>query len=453
MKNYVKPAFQNIDKLIINRSTIFITTTDPSGAVIMIESAQGTSTHNVRPGQTVAKTLQRFKVQSSGDRDKGVKIKAEQLKQISVFAINEEIHSLDGFTALPCNRLPSVRTYEYYAVSVPPSTTSRNTATSAFLVVACSDDTRIVVTPNQPVLFTTRDGRNGARSEPITITLGERETFYVRSRGDLTGSKIESTAPISFFTGHECGNVPANTAECDHLVEQIPPTVTWGKQFIIAPTARRRADDIIKVVASEDNTKGSVSCKGLDGGVDKFTLTFTGAGTFQEFNLPFNKYCFLETDKPVLAVQMTPGGSADRMENGDPFMVIVPAISQYLENTIFSTVTGLSFDDYINLFVHSTKDAVGRCQFNPSTVVMDGAPIILNTSWVIIPDPNNITCGYAVQVAIGNGVHSLSRSDGGPLGVTVYGFSYRATYAYVGGLKLSTPGRNHDMAVCVQQNQ
>jgi hypothetical protein len=436
MDNYIKPLF-NLDFLIVNRTRVFITTTDPSGAVVIIESEQGTSMHNLSPGVTLAKTLMGFKVKSGSDRNMGVKIKAEESKQISVFALNEELHSVDGFTALPCSRLPSVSLYEYYAVSVPPSTTSQNSVDSAFLIVACSDNTTLTITPTQDVdhpYISNIRVRSGAT---ITITLQERETLYIQSPNDLTGSKVVSTTPISFFTGHECGNVPANVNECDHLVEQIPPTVTWGTQFILAPTATRTANDIIKVVSSEDNTTGTISCTNTESDAHVDIFNVTQAGNFIAYNLSYDTYCFVESDKPVLLVQFTPGKGADGGENADPFMVIVPAINQYLENITFSTVNGLGlyFSNYINIFIPS-----GPLNFNPSKILLDGTPVATE-NWVTIPCSDNHICGHAVTTNISEGTHSIWYSDyETPIGLTIYGLSLLETYAYVGGLKLSLPG-------------
>ena len=439
MENYIKPAYRNIAVLIINRTTIFITTTDPLGAVTMIESEQGTSTLNVSVGTAAVKKISHYKAQSSSDRNKGVKIKAEQSKQISIFGLNEELRSVEGFTALPCNHLPSVSIYEYYAVSVPPSTISNISAESSFLIVACSDNTTLTVTPSQSIVHPNIPDYRVRAGDTISITLHERETLYIQSREDLTGSKVESTVPISFFTGHECGNVPADTAECDHLVEQIPPTVTWGTQFIIAPTATRMTDDLIKVVAAEENTYGHLSCISRNGAEERSNFTISNTIKYYEFRLSSDKFCFIETNEPVLVVQFTPGGSADGVD-GDPFMVIVPAVSQYLENTTFTTANGigLNFDNYINIFV-----SAGPNEFDSSTILVDGSPIITN-NWVAIPCfDDDRTCGHATTVNITEGMHSVwNEDDEAPIGVTVYGLSYLETYAYVGGLKLSLPGMN-----------
>lgn len=434
MENFVKPVFSGRDNLVLNRSTIFISTTDPSGAVVMIESEQGTSTHNVSSGKTLTTIIPHLKAQSGRDRNKGVKIKAEQLKQISVHAINEELHSVDGFTALPCSRIPNVNSYEYYAVSVPPAQVSENSAESAFLIVACLDNTTVTITPNQSVQHPYIPNFRVRAGATFGVTLQERETLYIESFGDLTGSKVVSTNPISFFTGHECGNVPANVDECDHLVEQIPPTATWGTQFIFASAVARFADNIMKAVASEDDTEGTLSCIDVDLYRRRFSIR--QAGNYLEFPIPPDSHCFMEFNKPVLLVQFAPGRGADNAPFGDPFMVMVPAVSQYVVNTTFSAVNRDDVSNYINVFVPG-----GSEESETPNIIMDNRPLE-NVTWVEILCFSDYTvCGYAARVPILGGMHTLWNSDGSPVGVMVYGLTYLNSYAYVGGLNLfSLPG-------------
>lgn len=452
MDNYLKPVFRNIPSLIINKGTLFITTSEPSGAVIVIDSQLGTSTHRVRSGSSMSTSIERFKVQSTTDRSKGIRIKAEQTKLISLFALNEELHSVDGFTALPCTPFSSISTYMYIAVSVQRSTVAvvgDTAADSAFLIVACSNDTTVTITPTKSVTHPSISGRVLSAGESVQITLNERETLYVQSREDLTGSKVQSTAPISFFSGHECGNVPANVTECDHLVEQIPPTATWGRQFLVAPTATRTGYDVIRMVASEEDTLVTVSCIDSNNVSETHNVSFIGAGNFSDFRLSSDQYCSVDANKPVLVVQFTPGRSADSAENGDPFMVLVPAITQYLKNTTFSTVHGLGlfFENYINVY-----SPIGQNEFDPSTIIMDGTPLAAD-GWVTIPCSDGGICGHAIQVAINEGVHSIWNSNPrSPLGVTVYGLSYLETYAYVGGLKLSLTDGKDIFYVCALYN-
>ena len=444
MSNYVREQFRNIPSLILNKSYITIMTTEPSGAVVMIESEQRTSTMRAAPGQPVTVTMSGFKVLSGTDINKGVKIKAEEMKKISVFALNEELYSADAAAVLPCTHFPSVSSYEYYAVSVPRSSYSHSTADSAFLIVACSDNTRVSITPTQTISHPYTQQHTVRAGTTFSVQLRERQTLYIQNREDLTGSRIVSNVPISFFTGHECGNVTADVSECDHLVEQIPPTITWGNQFVVAPTATRTASDIIKIVSSEETTLVKMSCVDSNSRVEKSTITITTAGSFHEMSLASGTHCFIETNKSVLVVQLTPGRSADD-RRGDPFMVIVPAMNQYQLNATFVTVRrlSLSFQLYANVFVPS-----GTNTFTSANILMDGQPMT-GTNWVSVPcyDSDQM-CGHATTTNITEGEHAIWSSDNEtPIGVTVYGLGNRETYAYVGGLKLSLPGKISKLAL------
>ena len=444
MQNYVEPLFQNMPDLILNRSKLLITTVEPSGALVLIESQQGKSTHMVKSGDIVITTLLGLKVQNSADRSKGIRIKTDQSKHVVLYVLNEELNSLDGFIALPCTRYPSLSVYKYFAVSVP-STVANTTADSAFLIVACSDNTVLDITCTQNIQHPTQSAGEILAGKSFQITLNERETLYIQSRYDLTGSKVESTAPVSFYSGHECGNVPRNASECDHLVEQLPPTATWGRQFLLAPTATRRAYDVIKVIASKNDTLVAVSCTILNNVSDVFNILLVSAGKFTNFTLSFNQYCSVSSDKPILIVQFMTGKSLDNTEKGDPSMVIVPAVSQYLENITFSTISGLTlfFNNYMNVF-----SPAGRNAFNSSSILLDGRPLTAET-WVAIPCSDGSICGHAVQVAISGGVHSIWNTNyGSPLGVTVYGLSYLESYAYPGALKLSLAECKQNILQC-----
>jgi len=71
--------------------------------------------------------------------------------------------------------------------------------------------------------------------------------LQVRSGSDLTGTKIKSDKPLAVFSGSEWTSVGYKQMG-DHLVEQMPPTSTWGKLFITASIATRKAGDAFRVL-------------------------------------------------------------------------------------------------------------------------------------------------------------------------------------------------------------
>ncbi len=62
-----------------------------------------------------------------------------------------------------------------------------------------------------------------------------KRIMQIENDNDLTGTRITSSKPLSVFSGSDCANVPQGKGGCDHLVEQVPPTVTWwGSKFFVA---------------------------------------------------------------------------------------------------------------------------------------------------------------------------------------------------------------------------
>lgn len=363
---------------------------------------------------------------------------------------SEEIHTIEGFTALPCATIPTADVYEYYAVSVPIGIDAIAESTSvspnsSFLIVACHDNTSVTITPTQSIVNPNHPDRLVAGGESVTIILNRTQTLYTSSPYDLTGSLIAATAPITLLSGHECGNVPQNVSQCDHMVEQIPPTLNWGMEFLLAPTAGREADDVIKIIASEGDTLIDVSCVGSEAtlGTTHAQYPITNEGESVSFNKnATHGYCYVLSTKPILVVKFAVGVAADRQipQKGDPFMVLIPAISQYLNKMVFATAqqfqySSLSLNHFLNIFVPEDADV-----FNSSNILLDDD--VVTSDWVPIPcdarHPGQV-CGHTTSVALSGFqvAHRLShnRPDGKVSGI-VYGLDYRESYAYVAGMML-----------------
>ncbi len=79
-------------------------------------------------------------------------------------------------------------------------------------------------------------------------------TLLISHEDDQSGTVVSSNKPISFYSGHEFTYIPAGATACDHLVEQLPQTETWGSRFATAPLATRLAYDRFCLVAAEPLT-------------------------------------------------------------------------------------------------------------------------------------------------------------------------------------------------------
>lgn len=358
------------------------------------------------------------------ERNKGIRIKAPDRYGVSVVAMSEEVTSADMFLVLPPVYLPDQ--YEYYAVSVEEVMDELDQLVhmSAFLIVASEDDTSIVVTLTRNVNISSAADISGSGNvgEPMFITLNEKDTLYITSLEDLSGSRVVANKPITFISGHECGNLPTDMKFCDQMFEQIPPTSTWGKKFYTAPLSSRQSFDHYKVVASENDTTVSSACS--------LPIVRMGAGDVISFNVPSERFCSFTSNKPVLLVQFAVATTVDNA-SADPFMMIIPPIEQYRDEYLVTTFRTKSFPEkyFVNIVIEA--------EFDRELVLLNGFNIA--ETWTEIPcegdEPRTCAYGVQVNVNVSDGALLLSHKfPNVPFGVTVYSFGIRVGQGYVAGL-------------------
>ena len=173
------------------------------------------------------------------------------------------------------------------------------------------------------ILLVACDNGTVVKFHSSTITLNSMETYLIASdTNDLTGTRITSSKPLSVFSRSDCAQVPRGIGSCDHLVEQVPPTVTWGSKFLVASLEGRSSGERIRVFSARA-VSVAVTCN-----------TVISVSEFQEtggeFEIPINSFCSIESTSPVLVVQYAYGSQIDGV--GDPFMMIIPPIEQYTNN-------------------------------------------------------------------------------------------------------------------------
>lgn len=331
-----------------------------------------------------------------GVERKGVHVTAAH--DITVYGLNRIPYTTDAFLGLPVDILGT----EYYSLSY-------DRYWSQFAVVATVDDTVLRVTP-----ASSTGGR--AAGQTYEVVLDEGQTYQLTEQSsiqDLSGSRLEASAPIAAFGSVRCANVPREYAYCDHLVEQLFPTETWGQQFMTVPLATRSGGDTMRILAAEDDTVVR-----LNGSV----VATLNAGSFHEQIV--QGAAEITADKPVLVAQYSNGGNYDGQVS-DPFMMLVPPHEQYLDSyTITTPATGFR-TNYVNLVVPSA---------NAESIVVDGNSVPANAFSPIG------TSGFSgAQIPIDLGSHRLTSSV--PFGLFVYGFDDYDSYGYPGGLSLSSVAR------------
>ena len=388
------------DNLRPNTLLLFVTTTEPNPVAFTVETLMGFSftgvaTNNVTTRVTLPSDIQVFS-ESITERNKGIRVKAEEERRIIVYGLNFHPASSDAFLALPCDQLP-VAEYEYYAISYG--------SRSRVLLVGCSDDTT-VTTPSS------------------TFTLNQLETYLIESSGgeDITGTRIVSNKPISFFPGHRCTIVPQQVGACDHLTEQVPPTAIWGQSFLAASFRGRQSGEIFRVLAAANATTVVVNCTTF---TQPLSFLLNSTGSWEEVFVVADSFCSIESNNPILVMEFGLGFGLDGI--GDPFMTMVPPVEQYSNNYVFSVVSEF-FTNFITVLVAP--------EFFQSDRIFVDSVSLQNSSWTEVYCTSGI-CGFITRVALLPGEHRLYHQDvHARVGLIAYGFNDVNSYGYPGGLQL-----------------
>ena len=357
-------------------------------------SYTGTATNRSTTIVTLPRNLE---VTSSTQRNKGIRVKGQGQRKLVVYGISYETYTTDAFLALPCTSL-AVDTYEYYGI------TYATRDVSDILLVGCEDQT-VVTTPAG------------------TFNLNRQETYLI-TRNDITGYKVTSNKPLSFFSNHRCPFVPSGDCCCDFITEQIPPTFTWGREFFAASLRGRSSGEYFKIIASKDSTVVRVKCTSLS---QNLVYNLATAGSNQAFQISSNNFCSIESNSPILVMQFATANARDGV--GDPFMMMIPPVEQYSNNYVLNVLSSFS-TNYITIYVASRY-------YQPNRIFVDNVSQ-QSATWTPVRCVNNSICGYINRVSLVAGEHSLSHQDPeARVGVSAYGFNNYNSYGYSGGLKLT----------------
>jgi hypothetical protein len=296
------------------------------------------------------------------------------------------------------------------------------------IVVSGFDGTQIDVTSGGYII-----GGDGVPSadpgEQFMLALDEGDIAVLQSESTpngLTGTKIVSDEdhPVMVLSAHLCANIPFDFGTCDHLEEQISGVRQWGEDFIASRVPVREMDDpeaaLWQIYASEDGTTIDIEADAAVTGLpntpaqlDKGEmLSFYASGDTVE---PGD--FVITADKPIAVMQyMTGAENLSFWPNpdwGDPSMVQLPAVDQFLPRYVVVVPTGWGFDHAV-----ITRPAGVEVRLN-------GAPIADNE---FAPVGDTFEVG---RPTIPDGVHLIESDES--FGVIIVGYDSADSYAYMGG--------------------
>ena len=364
-------------------------------------------------------------VASRDDQNKGIYI-ATSSSQVTVIGQNDpNHHTSETFLALPTKKR-FFKEYVYYGISVLSSNFQ-----SAVLIVGTEDTTKMNLTVTQSVTIK-------VHSTVTSLTPGRRYTFvidrlqtiYIRSSQDLSGTKIVTNKPVSVFSGHECANVPNTVSECGYIIEQVPPTMFWGREFYIAPLASRRAYTI-KVLAAYDFTDIDMYCNNA-----RLSYSLNDGGFINRY-LSNDQYCVIHSTKQVLVAQFGHGLQSD---SGDPMMMLIPAAICCLHTLTFSTIRNPITSGYRGYY-HYVNIIVAAQHHQPNMIYLRSGGVnrlLTSQNWVPL-QVDNVIVAYAAIVGVSEGAVQVMHSNTSALlTVVAYGFSGYNGYGHPGGLVLES---------------
>jgi gliding motility-associated-like protein len=348
----------------------------------------------------------------TGFKNTGVHIVSNDT--ISVFAINNLVNTTDAAVILPT---PSLGVGADYIIS----SFDANVGQSEFLIVGVQDDTPVKITSPTGVVE--------------TITIDQGQTYQKKSATDLTGTKVESTDPcktFALFAGVECVQVPTGCARCDHIYEQMYPTFTWDKNYLVAPFGKGTDSNgnslvqsggyLVRIIRTNTTTTATINGTPVSWN--------SGGGRFHQHTV--NSYaplCITASD-PVAVVQYMKGQgcnglpqvyecSMECIAKGDPAMLLINPNSQTVRSAVFNTVTTNNMrDHFVNLVVKTTD--IGLVTLDNNTVA--------DINFTTFPNCNEYSFA-ALKISIGSHVVSC------PTGLIAYcyGIGPRESYAYTAG--------------------
>ena len=193
---------------------------------------------------------------------------------------------------------------------------------------------------------------------------------------------------------------------CDFLIEMLPPTSTWGTEYVTFPfEPARRGGDLWRAFALEDSTDVILN----DTLVATINVTHPAHPFYETDNLTrpaLRTAAHWQFSKPVMLCQYITGQTYDNSDHGDPSFVVLESRGQFEKNTTFATPPDANgFTNYINVVID------GKGQGLEDSLRVDGRLIdSLPAGYTLAATaavPGNMSSGTARPIAYPLASHRL----------------------------------------------
>lgn len=288
-------------------------------------------------------------------------------------------------------------------------------APAEFLVVGTKANTRVTIVLTAPT-------ENHDVGDTIQLSLNQGETYLVKAKiattlglatgtFDLSGTLITADKQVAVFSGSQCAMMPSMMSPnkcdaCDHLVEQMTSTDTWGKEFYLTDFDYKPGNDILRITSSSDLETNLIINNSI-------TVTLPPRGAYYDYE--FNGNVSLKADAPISIGQYCTGAQCEPTSLTDPFYTNAIPVEQWGNFYTFSTPIIQGFDlHFINII---KKGADANVTLNSKLI----------DSKVFTPIPGNSDF-YAGKIRVPSGSHIITADS--IVSVYVYGFGRAESYGY-----------------------
>ena len=375
-------------------------------------------------------------------------------QKIAVSGFNDAAGSSEGFAAVPMFNVSSfTKSYNYTIFADGPES-----PVSAMVACGHIEAGGVTIDNTSPIRVRPRGGyfpTSSIRSGRTASSSIDFEEYFnpvlTNSNDRISSVRVFATVPIGFMVGHECGEIPLGKLNCDHLLEQMPPSYTWGYNFLIAPYHSRYAGYIVKVLGGyKTDTNFRLFCdNGTAIAVNNYVDSQSLLPNIGVFDITTQSFCTIQSNRPLAVIQYAKGHEVDddntlkKEDLADPQMTWIPSVSQYLNRYLMSN----NVSSRPNSAQHFTSNGLyvtvlPEC-FNTSAILDNGTPIERDACKWSHFYCNNFTdvCGYGISVEVSQARHLLRHMDSRcTFGAVMFGWGNQKGYGFPAGFGMAPVG-------------
>ncbi len=270
-------------------------------------------------------------------------IEISAMHPISCVAKSSLLQSGDKFSVIPTRNWGT----EHYAITMPNDyyiepdgqlpqivELQKTSRLGEFLILANENYTNVEIT------VTAETFRGALKDSTIKVRLNKGESYLVKSKythgvhgvHDLSGSRIVSDRPVGVVSGHMRTSIQQQSeanqlTSKDHIVEMLPPTNTWGKEYLTVPFGNG-IRSMFKVVAKDTIDLSIVN----DNNTNNIYMLPGEVWTFDNIESP----TYWSANGKFLITQfMAKYVVTPETHLYDPSMVVIPALDKMVSKTTY----------------------------------------------------------------------------------------------------------------------